>query len=267
MAVISKIEVQKKDQERFNIYVDGAFKAGISIDTLVAFNLKKGDTVDEAQIERILAREYQQQANNQALNYLSHRKRTRHEIATHLADKDYTETVIAEAIAYCERLRLIDHEDYVESLKNTMLRTTDKGPEVFRQKLYKAGIEKPLIEAGVEQYVAEHPFEQIYQIAEKIVRQKKGPVAKVRQQVQQGLMQKGYQLETIHAVIDALDFEQDPEMIDNLLQRDLEKFYNKYERRYDGRQLIMKTMEALMRKGYAYDDVQRKIRESGIEDA
>ncbi|KIX91263.1 RecX family transcriptional regulator [Staphylococcus microti] len=267
MAVISKIEVQKKDQERFNLYVDGAFKAGISIDTLVAFNLKKGDTVDEAQIERILAREYQQQANNQALNYLSHRKRTRHEIATHLADKDYTETVIAEAIAYCERLRLIDHEDYVESLKNTMLRTTDKGPEVFRQKLYKAGIEKPLIEAGVAQYVDEQPFEQIYQIAEKIVRQKKGPVAKVRQQVQQGLMKKGYQLETIHAVIDALDFEQDPEMIDNLLQRDLEKFYNKYERRYDGRQLIMKTMEALMRKGYAYDDVQRKIRESGIEDA
>lgn len=266
MATISKIEVQKKHHERFNLYIDGEFKAGISIDTLVDFNLKKGDIVDDAQLKRILEREHQQQANNDAINYLSHRKRTRHEISTHLERKDYSESVIANAIAYCERLRLIDHEDYVESLKNTMLRTTDKGPEVFRQKLYKAGIEGSLLEAGVEQYKEEQSFEQICRVAQKIVRQKKGPVAKIRQQVQQSLMQKGYQMDTIHSVIEALDFQQDPEIIDNLLQRDLEKIYNKYQKRYNGYTLTMKTMEALVRKGYAYEDVQRKIRESGIED-
>ncbi|UXR71024.1 recombination regulator RecX [Staphylococcus sp. IVB6240] len=267
MPTITKIEVQKKNQERFNLYIDGAFKEGISMDTLVELNLKKGDQVDEARLERILEREHQQQANNDAIQYLSYRKRTRHEISSHLAGKDYSETVIAQAIAYCERLRLIDHEDYVESLKNTMLRTTDKGPEIFLQKLYKAGIEAPLIEAGVARYKEEQSLECVCQIADKIKRQKKGPNAKVRQHVQQSLMQKGYHMDTIHSVVDMLDFEQDPEIIDNLLQRDLEKIYNKYQKRYSGHHLTMKTMEALVRKGYTYDDVQRKIRESGIEDA
>ncbi|MCS4487284.1 recombination regulator RecX [Staphylococcus americanisciuri] len=266
MAVITKIEVQKKDPERFNLYIDGEFKAGISMDTLVACRLKKGDRVDSDQLVRILEREHQQRAINHAIQYLSHRKRTRYEIATHLTDKDYSEQVIAQALAYCDRLGFIDHKDYMESLKNTILRTTDKGPEVFRQKLYKAGIEQPLIETGVAQFVEEQPFEQIYQVANKVMKQKKGPAAKVRQQVQQSLRQKGYQLETIQKVVEALDFEQDPEIIDNLLQRDLEKFYNKYQKRYDGRQLTIKTIEALMRKGYTYDDVQRKLRESGISD-
>lgn len=65
--------------------------------------------------------------------------------------------------------------------------------------------------------------------------------------------------------MDALDFKQDPETVDNLLQRDLEKVYNKYQKKYEGKPLYMKTVEALLRKGYPYDDIQRKLTESGID--
>ena len=40
-------------------------------------------------------------------------------------------------------------------------------------------------------------------------------------------MQKGFTLETIQATMNELNFSQDDETLDNLLQRDLEKVYNK----------------------------------------
>ena len=51
---------------------------------------------------------------------------------------------------------------------------------------------------------------------------KKGPVVKVKQKVSQALMQKGFTLETIQATMNELNFSQDDETLDNLLQRDLE---------------------------------------------
>ena len=41
MPKITKLEVQKKNKERFNLYLDNEFEMGIDIDTLVKFNLKK----------------------------------------------------------------------------------------------------------------------------------------------------------------------------------------------------------------------------------
>ena len=40
-------------------------------------------------------------------------------------------------------------------------------------------------------------------------------------------MQKGFTFETIQAAMSELNFSQDEETLDNLLQRDLEKVYNK----------------------------------------
>ena len=44
MPKVTKLEVQKKNKERFNLYLDGVFEMGIDIDTLVKFNLKRSNT-------------------------------------------------------------------------------------------------------------------------------------------------------------------------------------------------------------------------------
>ncbi len=41
---------------------------------------------------------------------------------------------------------------------------------------------------------------------------------------------KGFEMETIHAVLNEMDFTQDEAVLDDLLQRDLEKFIIKIER-------------------------------------
>lgn len=266
MPKITKIEVQKKNTSRFNIYVDDQFELGVSEDTLVKLNLKKGDVLSASDLQQIKHQEFQQQAIQQALHYLSYRKRSTKEVEIYLKKQDFPESIIEVAISFCKEQRLIDHEDYVESLKNTLLQTTDKGPEIFRQKLIEAGIEDMLIQQAVTQYEKEQSLSSIITLANKIKMRKKGPSKKVQQQVHQALIQKGYTIDTIRIVLSELDFTDDQEMLEQLLQRDLEKVYNKYVRKYEGYNLKMKTVESLMRKGYLYDDISKKLEESGIID-
>ncbi len=84
-------------------------------------------------------------------------------------------------IEYCYREKLIDHQDYAESLKNTMIRTTDKGPKIYQQKLYQLGIEPNIIEMFTELYREQQELDDIIQIAEKISKTKKGPQNKVKE--------------------------------------------------------------------------------------
>ncbi|UDI77949.1 recombination regulator RecX [Staphylococcus taiwanensis] len=266
MPKITKIEVQKKNKERFNLFLDGEFEMGIDVDTLVKFNLKKDRIVEVSEMEQIQKYEHYRLGVNIAIQYLSYKKRTEKEVRQHLEKSEINETAIQQVIDYCYKEKYINHEDYAESLKNTMINTTDKGPEVYKQKLYQVGIEPQIINKYVELYENEQPIEAVINVANKILKTKKGPAVKLKQKVLQSLLQKGYSMEVAQQALDALDFSQDDETIDQLLQKDLEKLYTKYRRKYEGRTLVMKTIESLMRKGYKYDKIKTKLEESGISD-
>ena len=225
MPKVTKIEVQKKNKERFNLFLDGEFEMGIDIDTLVKFNLKKDQILEPSDMQNIQEYDHYRRGVNLAIQYLSYKKRTEREVIQYLEKNDIQSNAIQDVIDYCYKEKFIDHEDYAESLKNTMIHTTDKGPEIYRQK---------------------------------------GPEAKVKQKVTQSLLQKGYKFETIQLVMNEIDFSQDEETLDHLLQRDLEKVYNKNCRKYDSDKSVIKTIEALMRKGYNYDKIKSKLEESGI---
>ncbi|MFQ3728119.1 recombination regulator RecX [Staphylococcus equorum] len=266
MPKITKIEVQKKNKERFNLYLDDEFEMGIDIDTFVYFNLNKGQIVEAKDMEEIQSYEQYRQAVNAAIQYISYRKRTDHEVIKHLTKKEISESVITKVIDYCHEQKLIDHNDYANSLKNTMILTTDKGPGIYKQKLREAGIEQLIIDEYSQIYEQEQSMEDILKVANKILKQKKGPLVKRKEKLTQSLMQKGYSFEKIKEVMDEMDFSQPEEQLDELLQNELEKAYNKYSRKFSGRKLINKTIEALMRKGYKYDKIKAKLEESGIVD-
>lgn len=250
MPKITKIEVQKNNKERFNLYLDDEFEMGIDVDTFVQFNLKKGQIVEASDMEKLQKYESYRQALNAAIQYLSYRKRTEHEVQQYLIKKEYSETVIAKVIDYCHKEKLIDHYDFANSLKNTMILTTDKGPGVYKQKLHQAGIEKSIIDEYGQMYEDEQPLDDILKLANKIWKQKKGPSIKKKEKLTQSMMQKGYTFEKINEVIAEMDFSQSDEEVDHLIQNDLEKIYNKNARKYTGKHLVNKTIEALMRKGY-----------------
>jgi hypothetical protein len=54
MGIITKIEVQKNNEERANLYLDDDFCCGISIELVIKHQLKKGIQIDEEQLKEMI---------------------------------------------------------------------------------------------------------------------------------------------------------------------------------------------------------------------
>lgn len=89
MPKITKIEVQKKNKERFNLFLDEQFEMGIDIDTLVKFNLKKGQQLEAADMAEIQKYDHYRIGLNKAIQYLSYKKRTEKEVYNIYKKKRY----------------------------------------------------------------------------------------------------------------------------------------------------------------------------------
>ena len=103
VAVIAKITTQKKNTERFNIFLKngkGEEEYGFSVDqnVLIKFQLKKGLEIDELAIEELQFADDVKKATNVALNYLSHRMRSKKEIISHLKTKEIEGPIIHEVL-------------------------------------------------------------------------------------------------------------------------------------------------------------------------
>lgn len=93
MAVITKIEVQKRSKERFNIYIDKGQgeEYGFSVDQVILMKhgLQKGLEIDEIALGNILYNEEVQKAYLQAISYLSYQMRTKKEVEDYLRKKKW----------------------------------------------------------------------------------------------------------------------------------------------------------------------------------
>ncbi len=266
MLKITKIEVQKKNKERLNLYINEQFEMGIDQATYIYFNLRKDMEISKGLLQEIQDYDQYRQALNKAIVYISHKKRTKHEVEQYLSEKEYSNDLIDQVVEYCETNKYINHEDYIESLKNTILKTTDKGPDHFERVAKEKGIETNLILTYKEKFEQEMAEDRIPNIAKKIMQKKKQPPNRLKQTIVQTLQQRGYAFSLINEHLTDLNIEPTSDDVENILMKDLEKVYNKYQRKYNGYELKSHVIQALVRKGYTFDMINDKLRESGIVD-
>ncbi len=104
--VITALEVQKRDKERVNVFIDGEFAFGLNL--LDAARLRKGQVLSEAEIAVLRETDAVVQAVNTAAHFLSYRPRSEQEVRRNLTEKETPEAVIDAAV---ERLRGLGYLD------------------------------------------------------------------------------------------------------------------------------------------------------------
>jgi len=100
MKKITALQVQKKNPNRVNVYLDGEFAFGVA--RITAAWLKNGDELSDEKIAKLLADDNREWAYQQALLFLSYRARSEKEIRQNLHKHEVPEEVIDETL---ERLR------------------------------------------------------------------------------------------------------------------------------------------------------------------
>ncbi len=78
--IVTKIERQKKNPDRYSVFLDGSFAVGVRSPVLLRAGLRKGDDVSPETLDLLRSEEELGAARLAALRYAGRRRRTEQEI-------------------------------------------------------------------------------------------------------------------------------------------------------------------------------------------
>jgi regulatory protein len=201
--IITKIENQKKNKERFNVFIDGQFACGINGDTLVKFGLSTNDEIKEETLNDIKNFDEYLYSKKISYDFLSYRIRSVKEIKDKLKLKEISQGTIEKTIAHLKELKLLDDEEFARQLVKEKLANKPSGKAVLKQKLYQKGIPAEITKRVLEEtFNDSNEKEFVKEIFNKYFGKVKGlDVFKQRKKMFDYLARKGFDFEIIKEVI------------------------------------------------------------------
>jgi regulatory protein len=147
---ITKIEAQKKNPARKNLFIDGEFAVGVSAETLVRFGLRTGDEIGPDKITALQQTEELLSAKRVALRYLATRPRTEREVRDKLRDKEFGDEEIAKAIDDLKQAGLINDAAFAGMFIRDALGRRPVGKILLKQKMVLLGLGRQTIEEALQ---------------------------------------------------------------------------------------------------------------------
>ncbi len=152
MNEITAITPQVKDKTRCNIYVDGRFRCGLGLETVVKNRLKVGQVVDEEGLAKMQMESEKTVAFDKALAHLSATRKTEKQIRDFLTRKGYLSAVCDYVVEKLRGYDFINDCEYAEAYLESAAKK--KGSRLIRVELRRKGVNEDAIEgalSGLEQ--------------------------------------------------------------------------------------------------------------------
>lgn len=202
MKKITKIEYQKKNKERFNIYIDDEYGFAVDISILIKYSLKKGMELDDALIDEILLSEEEISVYNYGISVLSRYFKSEYELRLKMKNKGFNPQLIDNAISILKERKYLDDERYCEMFINDKINISKHGVRKIKEALYYKGIDKEIIEEKIKSISAESEEERALLLGEKkLLNIKENDNRKKMSKLSNYLLGKGFEYETVNRAL------------------------------------------------------------------
>jgi len=141
--VITALEVQKRNKERVNVFIDGEYAFGLSL--MEAARLKKGQVLSAGEIARLKGEDAVVQAVESAAHFLSYRPRSLQEVRRNLKDKELPPEVTEAAVERLTALGYLDDEAFARYWVQNRAEFKPLSHRALRQELRQKGIADSII--------------------------------------------------------------------------------------------------------------------------
>lgn len=138
MGEITAITPQVKDKRRCNVYVDGRFCCGVTLEAAVKYRLKAGMTIDEARLDEIQSESEKNTALDKALTHIAACSKTEKDVREFLRKKGYLPSVEAYVVGKMREYGFIDDAAYAKAYARGA--TKKKGRRLIAYELRGKGI-------------------------------------------------------------------------------------------------------------------------------
>lgn len=208
--IVTKIERQKRNPHRVNIFLDNEFKFGIHEATLTKFGLRNGDELDQKTIETISIQEEYHLAHTKALHLISRRLRTERELQLKLLEKEFHPKAIDLVTEELRKSGLVDDSRFARAFIHDIQLRKPAGPRFIQQQLQRKGVPPTIIRTVLHEHFEVESTQKLALKAAstlahrlKTSRKKIEPL-KQRQRITQFLLRRGFDWQTINAVVQKL---------------------------------------------------------------
>lgn len=204
---ITALQAQVRDTRRVNVFVDGAFAIGVSLNTITREGLYVGKVLDEAACERLEAAESADKAWNAALQFLTFRPRSIAEVRERLQRKQFPPLAIEEALTRLSEYGLVDDQAFSRLWVEQRQASRPRGRQALRSELYRKGIDRAVIDATLsDSDLTGDEAEQVLTVARAALRKyANAPNYPTFQRRLGGYLQRrGFGFGTIHPILEML---------------------------------------------------------------
>lgn len=144
---ITALRVQVNDPQRVNLFIEGSFALGVSLNTVAKEALFVGKELDEEAFERLAASETADKSFQAALRMLEARPRSVAEIRDKLRRKEFEPEAIERTLDRLNTLGLIDDADFARRWVENRMLMNPRGKGALRNELRRKGIDRDIAEA------------------------------------------------------------------------------------------------------------------------
>lgn len=201
MGIITSIAIQKKNKDRVNIYIDGEFWGGMEAIVALENRLKEGKEVDEATLLELKRMSDLETALKKAINLVTKRLKTEHEMREYLHQKGYDEDTIDAVILKLKSYSYIDDYDYTVAFVAT--HKNDTGRKKLRYDLKNRGVPDTIIEEVLEHIPNEEERDTAKRLAVKYLKNKSLD-EKTKKSLSNYLYSRGFEWDTYADIIGQL---------------------------------------------------------------
>ena len=200
MNEITAITPQIKDKRRCNVYVDGRFCCGLTLEATVKNRLKGGQCISPERLAEIQLESEKNTAFDKALTHISATQKTEKQVRTFLEGKGYLPAVIEYAVEKLRSYNFLNDGQYAEAYVESLSKR--KGSKLLRMELRGKGVSDAEIDAALDTLPAEREAETARALLEKYMRGKVCDKATL-QKAYRYLLGKGYDYEVIKSALTA----------------------------------------------------------------
>lgn len=211
---ITSVEPQKKNPNRYNIFLDGQFAFGADEDLVVERRLVVGKEINKEDLEKILSEVEIGKLVEKIYGLLNIRYRSEREIRTYLKQLSFkrkvkeqdvlSEIVIEQLIEKLKKKDLINDLRFAKEWVDARRKSKKKGVNAIKAELFQKGINRDIIEEVTSYKIQETSEEELARQAleKKLNTWKNLPEIDFKQKAIPFLMRKGFNYDIAKQVVE-----------------------------------------------------------------
>lgn len=147
MPRITELKPQKNRSDRYNLYLDDAYKFPVSANTVLTAGLHVGMEIDEVELEGIRQTAEVGNAHDKALNYINLRRRSIKELRDYLRRKEYEPAIINKVIDRLTGANLLNDEEFARAWVRDRLLLKPRSKRALSAELAQKGISRAIVDS------------------------------------------------------------------------------------------------------------------------